>query len=54
MLFLPELILLLGTLCLFLVSLGSPAIDTLRKLTIIIMALVMTASLASLNLPGSG
>ncbi|MBT8346522.1 MAG: NADH-quinone oxidoreductase subunit N [Desulfofustis sp.] len=53
MLFLPELILLLGTLCLFLVSLGSPAIDTLRKLTVIIMALVMLASLACLNQKGS-
>ena len=53
MLFLPELILLLGTLCLFLVSLGSPAIDTLRKLTVVIMALVMLASLACINQDGS-
>ena len=53
MLFLPELLLLLGTLCLFLVSLGSPAIDTLRKLTVSIIALVLLASLAGLNQEGS-
>ena len=34
MLFLPELTLLLGALAIFLVSLGAPTVDTIRKLTI--------------------
>ena len=53
MLFLPELVLLLGTLCLFLVSLGSPAVDTLRKLTISIIGLVLLATVAGMNQQGS-
>lgn len=53
MLFLPELILLLGTLSLFLVSLGSPAIETLRKLTIIVSVLVLIATLVCLKQNGS-
>lgn len=53
MLFLPELILLLGTLSLFLVGLGSPALETVRKLTIALMALVVLATLVSLRQDGS-
>ncbi|MGI9537085.1 MAG: NADH-quinone oxidoreductase subunit N, partial [Desulfocapsaceae bacterium] len=53
MLFLPELILLLGTLCLFLVSLGSPAIETLRKLTITVSVMVLLATLVCLKQSGS-
>lgn len=53
MLFLPELILLLGTLCLFLVSLGNPAIETLRKLTISISVLVLLTTLVCLKQNGS-
>src|SRR5210317_225569 len=53
MLFLPELILLLGTLSLFLVSLGSPAIETLRKLTITVSVLVLIATLVCLKQNGS-
>lgn len=53
MLFLPELILLLGTLGLFIVSLGSPAIETIRKLTGIIMVLVILGALVTINQEGS-
>lgn len=53
MLFLPELILLLGALAIFLVSLGTPAIETIRKLTITIGTLTVAATLISLKLEGS-
>ncbi len=53
MLFLPELILLLGTLVIFLVSLGTPTLDTIRKLTVGIATLVVAATLLSLRQEGS-
>jgi len=53
MLFLPELTLLLGALAIFLVSLGTPAIETIRKLTITIGTLTVAATLISLKLEGS-
>lgn len=53
MLFLPELILLLGALAIFLVSLGTPTVDTIRKVTIGIATLVVGATLLSLKQEGS-
>jgi len=53
MLFLPELTLLLGALAIFLVSLGTPAIETIRKLTIIIAVLTLAATLLSLKQEGT-
>lgn len=53
MLFLPELIMLLGTLAVFLVSLGTPTIETVRKLSIGISALVLLVTLACLNQEGT-
>ena len=53
MLFLPELILLLGTLAVFLISLGTPTAKTLRKVTIGICALVLCATLITLKQEGS-
>ncbi len=52
MLFLPELTLLLGALTIFLVSLGTPTVDTIRKLTIGIAALVVGATLLCLKQEG--
>lgn len=53
MLFLPELIMLLGALALFLVSLGSPTVETVRKLGIGISALVLLVALACLKQEGT-
>ncbi len=53
MLFLPELIVLLGALAVFLISLGAPTTETLRKVTITICALVLCATLVTLKQEGS-
>ena len=53
MLFLPELILLLGALAIFLVSLGAPTVSTIRTMTIALAALVAAAALISLNQQGT-
>jgi NADH-quinone oxidoreductase subunit N len=52
-LFLPELILLLGSLVLFAVSLGTPKRDTLRSLVVILATLVFLTSLLALKQNGT-
>jgi NADH-quinone oxidoreductase subunit N len=53
MLFLPELIVLLSALVMFLVSLGKPAASTVHRLTVVIGAAVLLATIACLGQDGS-
>lgn len=52
-LFLPELILLMGSLVLFAVSLGTPKRDTLRSLVVILTTLVFLTSVLALKQNGT-
>ncbi|MEE4312969.1 MAG: NADH-quinone oxidoreductase subunit N [Desulfofustis sp.] len=53
MLFLPELIVLLSALVMFLVSLGKPAAPTVHRLAVFLGAAVLLATIAGLGLDGS-
>ncbi|MCB2216707.1 NADH-quinone oxidoreductase subunit N [Desulfofustis glycolicus] len=53
MLFLPELIVLLSALVMFLVSLGKPTAPTIHRLAVVLGAAVLLATIAGLGLDGS-